>query len=108
MDPRNYSPDLMWIDYSEVNSLGRVRAHVVRDRRRRASWEEKKIMEGLKRRLQNGNIISTDAPSNSMDKQLDLAAGYSERLGGGRLDPFATYPVESTIYILDLLDYCKL
>jgi hypothetical protein len=107
MDPRNYSPDLMWIDYSEVNSLRRVRAHVVRDRRRRASWEEKKIMESLQKRLQVSKTISVDTPSDSEDPRHNIATVYSELLSGGRRDPFVTYPVESTTNMLELLDYCK-
>lgn len=105
MDTQSFTPDLMWVDQSESGSQSHVRAHIVRERRRRASWEEKKIMERLQRRSQNGRNISPNAPSETINKQNNLTAGYSELLGGGRRDPFATYPVESTISTLELLDY---
>jgi hypothetical protein len=104
MDPQSFMPDLMWVDQAETGSQSHVRAHIVRERRRRASWEEKKIMENLQKRSKNGRAISPDGRG----KHRDLAAGYSELLGGGRRDPFATYPVESTIDKLELLDHCKL
>jgi hypothetical protein len=108
MGPQSYTPDLMWIDQSETGTQSNARAHVVRERRRRASWDEKKVMESLQKRSQNERIISPDAPSDATDKQFNLALGYSEVLGGGRRDPFATYPVELTVNMLELLDHCKL
>jgi hypothetical protein len=110
MDPQSYTPELMWINHSETGTQSHARAHVVRERRRRASWDEKKVMETLQKRSQNERITSHDASASpdATDKQFDLAPGYSEFLGGGRRDPFAMYPVELTINMQELLDHCKL
>jgi hypothetical protein len=107
MEPQNYTPDLVWLDQSEINSRSRVRAHVVRERRRRVSWQEKQVMKNLQKRLQGCKVISADATSDALDEQHTVAAGYPELLGGGRRDPFAIYPVESTPDMLELLDHCE-
>jgi hypothetical protein len=104
---QNYTPELEWIDQSDINSRSRVRAHVVRERTRRVSWQEQEIMNNLRKRFRGRVLPSTNASSGVLDEHYAFAASSPEYLGGGRGNPFAQYLIESTTDMLTLLDHCE-
>lgn len=105
---QNYTPELEWIDQSDINSRSRVRAHVVRERTRRVSWQEQEIMNNLRKRFRGRVLPSTNASSGVLDEHYAFATSSPEYLGGGRDNPFAQYLIESTPDMLALLDHCEL
>lgn len=108
MESQNYTPHFVWIDGSEINSVSRVRAHVVRERRRRISWEEEQIMNHLRERSQGCKAVLANATSGPLDRPHRHGLGNPELLGSGRRDPFANYPIEASSNMLELIDHCEL
>lgn len=98
-----YSPMLEWIDNTKPDSTYRARAHVVRERRRRLSWEEEQYMKALRSKRQPRDEARLVLPP-----VLERESPNLELLGPEWRDPFSIHLIPMPSHEeQELLDFCK-